>query len=112
MTPVALLGTGLLGSGFADGFLSRGGVALTVWNRTRAKAEPFAAKGARVADSPADAVKDAERVHLILLDDATVDRTIAELRPGLRPDAVILDHTTNLPARTAERLSRAAIIVV
>ena len=103
MKRVALLGTGLLGSGFAEGFLSRGSTELTVWNRTRAKAEPLAAEGARVADTPADAVTGAERVHLILLDDATVDGTIAALRPALGAHAVIVDHTTNLPERTGAR---------
>ena len=108
MTRVALLGTGLLGTGFADGLLSRGGTELTVWNRTRAKAEPLAAAGARVADTPADAVRDAERVHLVLLDDATVDETIAAAQPALGARTVILDHTTNQPGRTAERARRLA----
>ena len=108
MARVALLGTGLLGSGFADGLLSRGGTELAVWNRTRAKAEPLAADGARVADTPADAVKDAERIHLVLLDDATVDATIAAIRPALGPRSVILDHTTNQPQQTAERSRRLA----
>jgi 3-hydroxyisobutyrate dehydrogenase len=103
MTRVALLGTGLLGSGFADGLLSRGGTELTVWNRTRAKAQPLAAHGAHVTGTPAEAVKDAERVHLVLLDDATVDETIAAFRPALGARSIIVDHTTNLPARTAER---------
>jgi 3-hydroxyisobutyrate dehydrogenase-like beta-hydroxyacid dehydrogenase len=103
MTRVALLGTGLLGSGFADGFLTRGGTTLTVWNRTGAKAAPFGARGARVAATPADAVAGAERVHLVLLDDATVDETIAQLRPGLAPGGIIVDHTTNAPALTAAR---------
>jgi 3-hydroxyisobutyrate dehydrogenase len=108
MSRIAVLGTGLLGGGFVDGFLSRGGSEVTVWNRTRAKAEPFAEKGARVADTPADAVKGAEHVHLILLDDATVDETIERLRPGLSPEAIILDHTTNLPVHTAARAERLA----
>lgn len=103
MTRIALLGTGLLGSGFADGILARGGTELTVWNRTQSKAAGFAARGARVAGSAADAVKGAEFVHLVLLDDATVDETIRALRPGLAPNAVILDHTTNSPAGTAKR---------
>jgi 3-hydroxyisobutyrate dehydrogenase len=103
MKNVALLGTGLLGSGFAEGLLSRGGTELTVWNRTRSKAEALVAKGARVADTPADAVRGAERVHLILLDDATADETIAAFRSALAPNAIILDHTTNLPRLTAER---------
>jgi len=105
---VALLGTGLLGTGFAEGFLSRGGTALTVWNRTPSKAERLAARGARVADSPADAVRGAERVHLVLLDDATVDATIDALRPGLANKAIVIDHTTNLPALVARRAARLA----
>jgi 3-hydroxyisobutyrate dehydrogenase-like beta-hydroxyacid dehydrogenase len=103
MRGVALLGTGHLGSGFAEGLLTRGGVELTVWNRTRSKAEPFGSRGARVADSPADAVRGAELVHLVLLDDATVDATVAAIRPALQAKAIIIDHTTNSPARTAER---------
>lgn len=108
MTRVALLGTGLLGSAFADGLLSRGGTELTVWNRTRARAEPLAALGARVADTPADAVRGAERVHLVLFDDATVDETIDQLKSGLADRAVIIDHTTTLPSATAERAKRLA----
>jgi 3-hydroxyisobutyrate dehydrogenase len=96
MHQVALLGTGLLGSGFAEGFLTRGGVKLTVWNRTRAKALPLAEKGATVADDPEEAVHGATMVHLILLDDATVDSTIERMRDGLSHDAIIVDHTTNL----------------
>jgi 3-hydroxyisobutyrate dehydrogenase len=102
-TPIALLGTGHLGSAFAEAFLARGGSELTVWNRTKSKAEPLAALGARVADSPADAVRDAERVHLVLLDDDTVDETILAMRPGLRDGVVIVDHTTLRPDRTAAR---------
>ena len=108
MTRVALLGTGLLGSAFADGLLSRGGTELTVWNRTREKAEPLAALGARVAATPAEAVRGAERVHLILFDDDTVDETIDALRPGLGERAVVVDHTTTLPAKTATRATRLA----
>jgi len=103
MSHVAVLGLGLLGSGFAEGLLSRGGHSVTVWNRTRAKAEPLAALGATIADTPAEAVRNADRVHLILLDDDTVDTTIAALRGELRAKAVIVDHTTTQPARTAAR---------
>ncbi|MBC8088678.1 MAG: NAD(P)-dependent oxidoreductase [Phycisphaerae bacterium] len=102
-TPIALLGTGLLGSAFAEGLLARAGSTLTVWNRTRAKAEPLAALGAHVAETAADAVRDAERVHLVLLDDDTVDETIQAFREALRPGAVIVDHTTLRPDRTAAR---------
>lgn len=106
MESVALLGTGLLGTGFAEGFLARGGVKLTVWNRTREKAEPLAAKGAVVADSPEEAVKEASRVHLILLDDASVDATIDAMRSGLSAESIVIDHTTNLPSLVAARCER------
>lgn len=103
MTRVAILGTGLLGSGFAEGLLTRGDSQVVVWNRTAAKLAPLVALGATAAASPAEAVAGAHRVHLILLDDDAVDATIAELKASLHPDALILDHTTTLPARTAAR---------
>lgn len=106
METVALLGTGLLGTGFAEGMLSRGGMQLQVWNRTRSKAEPLGAKGALVAETPADAVQGATRVHLVLVDDTTVDATIDALKPGLAPDAIIVDHTTNRPTLVAARAAR------
>ncbi|HET9133234.1 MAG TPA: NAD(P)-binding domain-containing protein, partial [Gemmatimonadales bacterium] len=104
---IAFLGTGLLGSGFIEAALGRGET-VTVWNRTRAKAEPLAARGARVADTPADAVRGAARVHLVLSDDDAVESVIDALRPGLASEAIIVDHTTTLPRRTAARAERLA----
>lgn len=106
MDTVTFLGTGLLGAGFVEGMLARGTCTVRVWNRTRSKAEPLAAKGATVCDTPADAVRGAARVHLILLDDATVDATIEALKPGLEAGAVLIDHTTNLPALVTARSAR------
>lgn len=102
---IAFLGTGRLGAGFAEAALGRGD-RVTVWNRTAEKAQALAPFGATVAATPADAVKGAERVHLVLKDDASVEQVIADCRPGLGADAVIIDHTTTLPARTAERARR------
>lgn len=79
---------------------------MTVWNRTPAKAAALAALGARVAPDPATAVRGAARVHLVLTDDAVVDDVIAQLRSGLAPDTIIIDHTTTQPALTAERAHR------
>jgi len=103
MTRVAVLGMGLLGSGFAEGLLMRGGSEVVVWNRTASKTGPLVSMGATAAASPAEAVAGADRVHLILLDDDAVDAAIADLQASLHPDALILDHTTTLPARTAAR---------
>lgn len=102
MTRIAYLGTGLLGSAFVEAAAKRG-EQVTVWNRTASKARALEPFGARVASSPADAVRGASSVHLVLTDDTVVDEVIAALRPELSPDAIILDHSTNLPERTAER---------
>lgn len=105
MTHIAVLGTGLLGGAFVEGLLQRGGCTVTVWNRTRSKAEALVAFGAVVADSPLAAVQQADRVHLVLLDDDAVDSAVAQFKDGLKPGAVIVDHTTTQPQRTAARAS-------
>ncbi|MFN8875722.1 MAG: NAD(P)-binding domain-containing protein [Gemmatimonadota bacterium] len=56
MPSIAFLGTGLLGGAFVEAALGRGET-VTVWNRTAAKAVPLASRGARVAATPADAVR-------------------------------------------------------
>jgi 3-hydroxyisobutyrate dehydrogenase len=105
MTQVAVLGTGLLGSGFVEGFLARGGTDVVAWNRTRSRAEPLAQQGARVVDTIEEAVRHADRVHIVLLDDDTVDDAIRAMHGALRPGVVIVDHTTTRPDRTAERMA-------
>jgi len=47
------IGTGRMGYAMAER-LARGGADLTVWNRTRAKAEPLAASGAKIAPALPD----------------------------------------------------------
>ena len=102
---IAFLGTGLLGSGLVEAAAGRGD-RVTVWNRSPAKAEALAAFGVTVAATPADAVRGAARVHLVLKDDAAVEAVIAALRPGLSAETIIVDHTTTQPALTAERATR------
>jgi 3-hydroxyisobutyrate dehydrogenase-like beta-hydroxyacid dehydrogenase len=108
MTRVSVLGMGLLGAGFAEGLLARGGSTVVVWNRTPAKCEPLVALGATAAPSAAEAVRGAQRVHLVLLDDDSVERTLAECQAALHPDAIVIDHTTTLPERTAARAAALA----
>lgn len=105
MTHIAYLGTGLLGSGLAEAAAKRGDQ-VAVWNRTIEKARALEQFGVRVAATPADAVRGAARVHLVLTDDAVVEDVISALRPGLGSDAIIVDHTTTQPALTAARARR------
>ncbi len=82
---VTVLGTGTIGYGMAVSLL-RAGLETTVWNRTRAKAEPLADLGATIADDPAAAVKGADVVVTALFDadaDAAVmEHTLAAMAPG------------------------------
>ncbi len=84
---VSVLGTGAMGAGVA-GSLLRGGHEVTVWNRTRERAEPLGSQGATVADDVAEAVSDAEVVLLTLFDtDAVVD--VLEQAAGDAPEAAV-----------------------
>jgi 3-hydroxyisobutyrate dehydrogenase-like beta-hydroxyacid dehydrogenase len=103
MANVTFLGLGLIGSGLAQAALERGDT-VTVWNRTASKADELRKKGARVAETPAEAVHDAERVHLALLDDAAVDGLLTQLE-AVRDRALVIDHSTTAPVPTARRLT-------
>ena len=105
MAQIAFLGTGLLGGAFAEAAAKRGDT-VTAWNRTPDKVQALAQFGVTPAASPAEAVRGATRVHMVLKDDAVVEEVIAAARPGLARDAVIVDHTTTLPALTAKRAQR------
>jgi 3-hydroxyisobutyrate dehydrogenase-like beta-hydroxyacid dehydrogenase len=104
MANVAFIGTGLLGSGMVEGMLRRGD-AVTVWNRTEAKARALEPLGAKVASTAAEAVASADRVHMTLPDDAVVNEIVAGFRPRLRADAIVIDHTTTSPRGTKTRVA-------
>src|ERR1700719_3251026 len=55
MARVAFIGLGRMGHGMAGRYLDAG-FAVTVWNRSKAKANDLIARGAQWAGSPADAV--------------------------------------------------------
>jgi len=69
---VALLGLGTMGHGMAENLL-KAGFPLAVWNRTAAKAQPLAAKGARVAATPAEAAVGAKFILSMVADDAALN---------------------------------------
>ena len=62
---VAFIGTGIMGAPIA-GHIMDAGYPLTVFNRTKTKAEGLIAKGATWADSPAEAAKDADVVFTMV----------------------------------------------
>ncbi|MFD9246428.1 NAD(P)-dependent oxidoreductase [Streptomyces sp. NPDC059556] len=89
-----VLGTGIMGAAMARNLL-RAGLAVRVWNRTRAKAEPLAADGAYVADTPDEAVRGADVVLTVLHDGPAVLRTMRQAAPGLRRGAAWVQSTTS-----------------
>jgi 3-hydroxyisobutyrate dehydrogenase-like beta-hydroxyacid dehydrogenase len=105
MANIAFLGTGLLGGAFAEAAAKRGD-SVTAWNRSQDKLTALAQFGVKPAKTPADAVRGAARVHLILRDDAVVEEIVAAAQPGLAPDAIIVDHTTTQPKLTAARAEK------
>lgn len=74
---VAVLGTGIMGAPIARN-LARAGLDVFAWNRTRAKAEPLAAEGVAIAETPAEAVATVEAVLTMLTDADTVRRVMAD----------------------------------
>ncbi|WP_405015942.1 NAD(P)-dependent oxidoreductase [Kitasatospora sp. NBC_00070] len=90
---VGVLGTGIMGAAMARNLL-RSGHTVHAWNRTRARAEPLAADGALIADTPADAVRDADVVLTMLLDGPAVLDALRAAAPALRPGTAWVQSTT------------------
>lgn len=65
---VAVLGLGLMGGGMARQLLAAG-FDVTVWNRSREKAETLGDAGAHIASTPADAAAGAAIIVAMLADD-------------------------------------------
>ncbi len=114
MATIAFIGTGIMGGPMAR-HLATAGHQLTVYNRTRAKAEAWvAAHGGAVADSPAAAAagKDAV-IACVGNDDDLAQVTLGSdgAFAAMRDDAVFIDHTT-VSADIARRLAAARALVV
>ena len=106
-TPLTLLGTGKMGLPMARR-LCEAGFELHVWNRTRAKAEPLAAWGAKVHDTPQAAVQ-AAPVVIGMLENGLVN---AELLFGqgvasaMQPGALFIDMASIQPRQAREHAER------
>ncbi|TXS42965.1 NAD(P)-dependent oxidoreductase [Streptomyces sp. OR43] len=104
---VAVLGTGLMGSGMARSLL-RAGLDVRVWNRTHARAVPLAADGATVADTAAEAVRGADVILTVLNDSTAVAAALTAASDGVHRGQVLLQSSTVGPEATAELAQRAA----
>jgi 3-hydroxyisobutyrate dehydrogenase len=103
----AFIGLGVMGYPMA-GHLARAGHDVTVFNRSPAKAERWAAehKG-RAAATIAEAAAGCELVALCVGNDDDVRHVVGEALPALPRGAIIVDHTT-ASARLAREMAEAA----
>jgi 3-hydroxyisobutyrate dehydrogenase/2-hydroxy-3-oxopropionate reductase len=96
---VAFIGMGLMGQPMSLN-LVKAGLTVTVFNRDRSKTEPLERAGAKVASSPADAVRNADVIYLIVSDSAAVEEVVtgkSGFLDALKSGAVVIDSSTISP---------------
>lgn len=106
---IGFIGTGVMGASMA-GHLMDAGHELTVYNRTRQKAEGLLARGARWADTPAECASGMDAVITIVGYPKDVEEVYLGEKGVLstaRPGAYLIDMTTTSPALW-QRIARAA----
>ncbi len=100
---VGFLGLGVMGHGMAGQILSRGH-RLTVYNRTRDRANDLASRGAQVATTPREAAVGNDVVVTMVANDQAL-RDVAEgpdgVLAGLHEGAIVLQMSTVGPETTA-----------
>jgi 3-hydroxyisobutyrate dehydrogenase-like beta-hydroxyacid dehydrogenase len=98
-----------MGTGMVSNLL-RAGHSVAVWTRRGVDGDDLVAAGARVAESIADAARDAEFVMYCLSDDDAVRAVVLAgdgLAAAVGPGVVVIDLSTISPAASAE--ARAAV---
>lgn len=110
---IAVLGIGMMGLPMARR-LCEAGHPVTVWNRSRAKAERLLPSGAQVADLPAQAVAQADIVLCLLEDGAAVESVLFEqgAAQGLRPGTLVIDMSSIQPRQARDHAARLAALGV
>ena len=107
MARCTFLGLGVMGYPMA-GHLAAAGHAVTVWNRTAAKAQDWATRHEGEAAATVDAaVTEADFVFMCLGDDPDVRVVAKQAIPAMKPGAILVDHTT-ASAELARELDRDA----
>lgn len=99
MQNITFLGAGAMGSRVIQNLL-KAGFSLTVWNRDAQKTEPLVEQGAKSADTPANAVKDADVIISMLRDNnASKEVWLGENGAinGVKPGTVIIESGTVSP---------------
>jgi 3-hydroxyisobutyrate dehydrogenase len=96
---VGFIGLGIMGEPMALN-LVKAGYNVTVFNRTRDKAQPLERAGAQVASSPAEAARNADYVMSIVSDSAASEEVVMGkegILQTIRPGAIVIDSATISP---------------
>ncbi len=109
---VGVIGLGLMGTAITERLLEQG-FPCSVWNRTREKADPLLAQGARWSDNP---LADCDRVIISLYTSDVVQAVLQPLlvewqaTPSSEPKRgkILIDTTTGVPEHSAAMAARLA----
>lgn len=113
---IGIIGLGLMGTAITERLLEHG-FHCFVWNRTRPKAEPLLALGARWSDNP---LADCDRVIISLYTSDIVESVLKELLNDLRATqliekvsgTILIDTTTGVPEQSAAMCAHLATLGV
>ena len=99
MERIAYLGLGIMGSGMAANLL-KAGYPVTVWNRSPEAGKPLVEQGAIQAQTPAQAVKDADIIMYSLANDHAVEEVVFGqdgILSNVRSGQIAIDMSTVHP---------------
>lgn len=107
---LGFIGLGIMGQGMTHNLL-KAGFNLTVWNRTRSKAESIIAAGAHWADTPSALATQCDVVITCVSDTPDVEAVILGKHgviEGIKEGALVIDMSTISPHATREIAARLA----
>jgi 3-hydroxyisobutyrate dehydrogenase-like beta-hydroxyacid dehydrogenase len=106
---IGFVGLGIMGMEMASCLL-KADYEVTVYNRTRSKAEELLSLGAKIADTPSMAAKGSEVVITMLADPGAVDEAVLGrdgVIGGLESGAILIDCSTVDPVTSSKTLAAA-----
>jgi 3-hydroxyisobutyrate dehydrogenase-like beta-hydroxyacid dehydrogenase len=112
MADLGYVGLGVMGSAITRRLLDAGHT-VTVWNRTREKAEPLLEAGARWADSPRAVAESSDVVFTMVTNTAAVQAVTDGpdgILAGLAPGKTYVDMSTASPANTRALAEKVAAV--
>ncbi|ASR36938.1 6-phosphogluconate dehydrogenase [Prauserella marina] len=104
---VTVIGLGPMGEAMVNAYLDNGYL-VTVWNRTRARADAVAARGAIVAPTVEAALSAGELIVLSLTDYAAADAILAQAPPSAVEGKVVVNLSSDTPGTVRAAAARLA----